>query len=124
MRHFHQLAATERARLFAREPMSFSRGSDLAAQAMALGATLYMPATRPALAADLARQGAAGVMSSVLCLEDAIGDGDQAAAAVNVVTQLRLFAAQQVGAEPDRDGPLVFVRVRHPEQVTLIAEQL
>lgn len=124
MRHFHQLTAAERARLFSREPQSFCRGSDLAAQAMALGATLYMPATRPALAADLARQAAAGVMSSVLCLEDAIGDGDQAAAAVNLVSQLRLFAGSLAAAGPDRDGPLVFVRVRHPEQITVIAEEL
>lgn len=124
MRHFHHLAASERARLFAREPQSFCRGSDLGAQAMALGATLYMPATRPALAADLSRQAAGGVMSSVLCLEDAIGDGDQAAAAVNVVSQLRLFAAQHAAAGPDADGPLVFVRVRHPEQITVIAHQL
>lgn len=124
MRHFHHLVATERARLFAREPQSFSRKSDLSAQAVALGATLYMPATRPALAADLARQAAAGVMSSVLCLEDAIGDADQAAAGANVITQLRLFAAQQVGVDPDSDGPLVFVRVRHPEQVQAIADGL
>jgi citrate lyase beta subunit len=119
MRHFQHLPAADLDRLFSRRPASFTRASDRGTLAVALGATLYMPGTRPSLADDLARQAAAGVMSSVLCLEDAIGDGDQAAAVRNVIAQLRRFA-ERVGPGPDGEsrGPLVFVRVRHPEQIT------
>lgn len=125
MRHFHHLPAEVVARLFSRAPASFTRASDRDTLAVALGATLYMPATRPAIADDLARQAGRGVMSSVLCLEDAIGDGDQAAAGRNVVAQLRLFA-ERLGpgrAAEDR-GPLVFVRVRQPEQIPAVVAGL
>jgi citrate lyase beta subunit len=121
LRHFHHLAATDLARLFARAPASFTRTSDKDTLAVALGATLYMPATRPAIADDLARQAAAGVMSSVLCLEDAIGDGDQAAAGRNVIAALRTFADRLgQGHAAHGRGPLIFVRVRYPEQIPAV----
>ena len=125
LRHFHHLAPADLARLFERAPASFTRSGDRDTLAVALGATLYMPATRPALADDLARRSAAGVMSSVLCLEDAIGDADQAAAGRNVTTQLRRFA-EDLGAGPAAEarGPLVFVRIRHPEQIPAVVAGL
>lgn len=121
MRHFARLAEPELERLFAVPPASFGPGDDRERLAVALGATLYMPATRPSIAADLASQAAQGVVSVVLCLEDAISDSEQAAAGVNVVNQLRAFAA-----DPSRvaGGPLIFVRVRHPEQIPVIAAAL
>ena len=118
MRHFDTLTGADEARLFALPPQPFTAADDAAVLGMALGATLYSPATRPALARDLARNRAAGVLSAVLCLEDAIADADVPAAERNVVAQLREYAAT------GPDGPLVFVRVRSPEQVAAVAAGL
>jgi citrate lyase beta subunit len=118
MRHFDQLTTADEQTLFWLPPRPFTSedGADVLAQS--LGATLYSPATRPALAKDIARQRAAGVLSVVVCLEDAVPDADLEAAEANAVGQLRDLAAL------DLDGPLVFVRVRSPEQVPALVAGL
>jgi citrate lyase beta subunit len=121
VQHFHHLSAQERCRLFALQPQEFERHGDKAVLALALGATLYMPATRPALVDDLLRQGARGVLSSVVCLEDAVADRDLVAAEANVVAQLARAAS---GDGLDERLPLTFVRVRHPDQIPLVVAGL
>jgi citrate lyase beta subunit len=118
MRHFDHFTAEDEQGLFALPPQPFTRDDGNAVLAQSLGATLYCPATRPALAKDIARQRAEGLVSVVVCLEDAVADADVAAAQHNAIEQLRDLAA----SEPD--GPLVFVRVRTPEQVGLLVEGL
>jgi citrate lyase beta subunit len=118
MRHFDFLDEADRQRLFLRAPESFADTDDVELLAAALGATLYSPATRPALANDIAKRAAQGVVSVVACLEDAIADADLADAERNLVSQLRAFAT---GSGP---RPLVFVRVRSPQQITMLADQL
>jgi citrate lyase beta subunit len=118
VRHFDYLSGPDEERLFYLRPQSFTTEDDSAVLALGLGATLYTPATRPALTKDIARQRAAGVLSVVVCLEDAIPDADVAAAERNVIEQLRDYAA----TEPD--GPLIFVRVRAPEQIPAIVDGL
>jgi len=120
MRHFAHLPDDARAALFSQQPTVFHRGSEPATLAHALGATLYMPATRPRLAEDLGRQAAAGVLSTVVCLEDAIADADLPGAEVNLVEQLTRYAT----THDDGDGPLVFVRVRRAEQITDLVARL
>ncbi|TDC82974.1 HpcH/HpaI aldolase/citrate lyase family protein, partial [Actinomadura sp. 7K507] len=115
MRHFDHIDAARRKHLFYRHPRPFDRHDDPEVLAVALGATLYSPATRPALAGDVGAAGRRGVLSMVLCLEDAIGDDEVAAAESNLVAQLRALHA-------DVDGhgvevPLLFVRVRDPGQI-------
>ena len=121
MQHFHHLEAAERSRLFALEPQPFERHGDKDVLAVALGATLYMPATRPELVVDLLRQGGRGVMSSVLCLEDAVADRDLVAAEANVIAQLRSAASS---GSLEECLPLTFVRVRHPDQIPLVVAGL
>jgi citrate lyase beta subunit len=118
VRHFDFLTVPERDRLFLLAPQPFSPASDPNLLAVALGATLYTPATRPVLAADLIKLAARGVMSMVVCLEDSIADEDLAAAEANAISQLRTCAAS--GAPT----PLVFIRVRTPEQIPMIVEGL
>jgi citrate lyase beta subunit len=118
MRHFDYLSVADELRLFHLPPQGFTADDDTAELALALGATLYCPATRPELAKDIARQRAAGVLSMVVCLEDAIPDAEVAAAERNVVEQLRDLSARQP------DGPLVFVRVRAPEQIPSVVAGL
>ncbi|MGY1884129.1 HpcH/HpaI aldolase/citrate lyase family protein [Blastococcus sp. SYSU DS0753] len=118
MRHFDHLSGEEVERLFHLPPQPFTSEDDSSVLALALGATLYSPATRPALAKDLHRQRAAGVLSVVVCLEDAIPDAEVVQAQRNVVQQLRDYAAL------DPDGPMVFVRVRSPEQIPAVVDGL
>jgi citrate lyase beta subunit len=118
MRHFDFLDDADRERLFHCPPESFDARSDPTLLASALGATLYSPATRPRLAEDLGRQSAHGATSVVVCLEDAIPDHAVAEGERNAVAQLRAFAATSPA------GPLVFVRVRTPDQIPMLVEQL
>ena len=118
MRHFDFLDDLDRARLFHRRPEPFDAAAEPSLLAVALGATLYSPATRPALADDIARRAAQGVTSTVVCLEDAVPDHALAAGEDNAVTQLARLAAGC--PEP----PLLFVRVRTAEQLTMIVDRL
>ena len=122
VRHFHHLPEPVQRRLFAVPPEPFERTGDAATLAASLGATLYMPATRSGLAADLVRQHAAGVLSCVLCLEDAIADADLPRAEANLVAQLRTL--DERGPDVDQRLPLVFVRVRAPAQIPDLVRRL
>ncbi|MFG2374496.1 HpcH/HpaI aldolase/citrate lyase family protein [Streptomyces sp. NPDC048504] len=112
MRHFGHIAPEVRQRLFFQEPCEFDADSPARLLAAALGATLYSPATRPRLADDIVKLAGRGVVSMVLCLEDSIGDEDVPAAEENLVQQFTELAAR-----PDIELPLLFVRVRVPEQI-------
>ncbi|WP_030882582.1 HpcH/HpaI aldolase/citrate lyase family protein [Streptomyces sp. NRRL S-1868] len=120
MRHFRHLTPERRSALFHREPAEFTAEAPAAFLAAALGATLYSPATRPALADDVLKQAARGVVSMVLCLEDSISDGEVPQAEENLVDQLRWLAGQ----ERDDEVPLLFVRVREPGQIEDLVDRL
>ncbi|WP_055713292.1 HpcH/HpaI aldolase/citrate lyase family protein [Streptomyces torulosus] len=119
MRHFGHIAPEERQRLFFREPGVFTADSPARVLAAALGATLYSPATRERLADDIVKQAGRGVVSMVLCLEDSIDDAEVVAAEENVVRQFADLAAR-----PDADLPLLFIRVRFPEQIPDLVRRL
>lgn len=121
MRHFGHLAESEAQRLFAHLPEHFRRDAGIPTLGAALGASLYMPATRPEIAKDLRRQGAAGLMSAVVCLEDSIADQDVPSAEINLVEQLRTLTPTESDGD---DIPLTFVRVRHHEQIIALVEAL
>ncbi|MFJ3924210.1 HpcH/HpaI aldolase/citrate lyase family protein [Streptomyces sp. NPDC090022] len=118
MRHFGHLAPAVRKNLFHQEPAEFTAGSPARLLAAALGATLYSPATRPHLAADILKQARRGVVSMVLCLEDSISDAEVGAAEENLIRQ---FAELDAGGA---ELPLLFVRVREPEQIPDLVERL
>ncbi|MFJ1976206.1 HpcH/HpaI aldolase/citrate lyase family protein [Streptomyces albogriseolus] len=119
MRHFGHIAPEVRKRLFYREPCEFTADSPARLLSVALGATLYSPATRPRLADDVLKQGARGVVSMVLCLEDSISDADVVAGEENLVRQLTDLAGR-----PGADLPLLFVRVREPGQIGDLVRRL
>lgn len=120
MRHFAFLEEPVLHALFDRRPLPFTADSDRQTVGVGLGATLYMPGTRPALSRDIARRSAAGVLSVVLCLEDSIGDADLGAAEANVVEHVRVLAGRSTRA----DAPLLFVRVRAAEQISDLVERM
>ncbi|MFC8512020.1 HpcH/HpaI aldolase/citrate lyase family protein [Streptomyces sp. NPDC057257] len=119
MRHFGHIAPEVRQRLFHQEPCVFDADSPARLLSAALGATLYSPATRPRLADDIVKQAGLGVVSMVLCLEDSIDDADVQAGEENLVRQFADLAA--------REGecvPLLFIRVRTPEQIPDLVRRL
>ncbi|KUN28714.1 ATP/GTP-binding protein [Streptomyces antibioticus] len=119
MRHFGHIAPGVRQRLFHREPCAFDADSPARLLSAALGATLYSPATRSRLADDIVKQTGRGVVSMVLCLEDSIGDEDVAAGEENLVRQFADLAARE-----DVEPPLLFIRVRTPEQIPDLVQRL
>ena len=130
MRHFSFLSDEHASRLFHIAPQELSLGSAPALLAVALGATLYTPADRPNLAQDVRKQAARGCLSMVICLEDSVADDAVDSAETNVVDTLtRLHAGaleprtaiyREAAFHPD-EGPLLFLRVRTPEQMLSLA---
>ncbi|MDI3389699.1 HpcH/HpaI aldolase/citrate lyase family protein [Streptomyces sp. B-S-A8] len=122
MRHFGHIAPEIRNRLFHTEPCEFTADSPASLLSVALGATLYSPATRPRLADDVVKQTQRGVASMVLCLEDSIDDADVVTGEENLVAQLSLLAARE--QEDDGQLPLLFIRVRHAAQISDLVRRL
>ncbi|MCX4233365.1 HpcH/HpaI aldolase/citrate lyase family protein [Streptomyces ortus] len=119
MRHFGHIAPEVRDRLFFQEPCVFTADSPPRVLAAALGATLYSPATRQKLADDVVKQAGRGVVSMVVCLEDSIDDADVADAEENLVRQFHDLADR-----PADELPLLFIRVRTPEQIPDLVRRL
>ncbi|MEA9984769.1 MULTISPECIES: HpcH/HpaI aldolase/citrate lyase family protein [Subtercola] len=130
MRHFSSVSEAEAGTLFHRLPQQLHIASPPDLLAAALGATLYCPGDRPAIAADVRKQAARGCISMVLCLEDSIADSAVTFAETNVATALQSLL-EQTGRRPGdgpadetatADLPLLFIRVRTPEQMLRMAE--
>ncbi|MFE9607508.1 HpcH/HpaI aldolase/citrate lyase family protein [Streptomyces sp. NPDC006012] len=119
MRHFGHIAPEVRQRLFHQEPCEFTADSPARLLSAALGATLYSPATRPRLADDIVKQAGLGVVSMVLCLEDSIDDADVVAGEENLVRQFADLASRT-----EARLPLLFVRVRVPDQIPDLVRRL
>ncbi|WP_030702298.1 MULTISPECIES: HpcH/HpaI aldolase/citrate lyase family protein [unclassified Streptomyces] len=139
MRHFGHISPTAREGLFHREPSVFTADSPARMLSVALGATLYSPATRPSLADDVLKQAARGVVSMVLCLEDSIDDAEVIGAETNLIRQFADLVAQEAaapssgaaesgergpGGAPGVGVPLLFIRVREPGQITDLVRRL
>lgn len=77
--------------------------------AYSLGATLYMPATRPDILQVICGRKLPGLRSLVVCLEDAVAESHVDAALQSLRGMLRAMAAGSARAVP---RPLVFVRPR------------
>jgi citrate lyase beta subunit len=118
VRHFGFLSARNRERYFEHQPQEIDRTGDRGDLAVALGATLYTPATRADLDKAVERQTARGATSMVLCLEDAIPDDLVDAAEKNLVEAVTAMH------EDGTDLPLLFVRVRRPDQLLDVARRL
>ncbi|MFC9607475.1 HpcH/HpaI aldolase/citrate lyase family protein [Streptomyces niveus] len=118
MRHFGHIPPTARQGLFHQEPGEFTAASPARMLSAALGATLYSPATRSRLADDVVKLAGRGVVSMVLCLEDSIDDSEVSWAEENLIGQF---------TDLDRRGaevPLLFVRVREPDQIPDLVRRL
>jgi len=116
LRHFDFLSEPARDALFAVPPQPLRPDADRAQLALGLGATFYSPGTRARLGEDSRRAAGIGTTSHVWCLEDSIAHDAVGWAQANVVRSLRALT--------DRDRlPMLFVRVRSPEQTVEVARQ-
>ena len=108
---------------FFKAPESFEKDSPREILAYALGATLYMPGTRETIADDITSKKNAGLASTVFCLEDSIGDSEVPAAESNIITQVKkIYMALNHQVIDLADLPLIFIRVRNPEQILKLIE--
>jgi citrate lyase beta subunit len=117
VQHFSFLPVEVQDELFQRMPVSFTPSSDKKLLSHALGGTLYIPGTRPDLAADVRKMAGFGARSVVLCLEDAVPDAKLLEAEANVVKALAVISDLDDTISP----PLVFLRVRNPDHLVKIA---
>ncbi|AOW94169.1 ATP/GTP-binding protein [Rhodococcus sp. WMMA185] len=118
VRHFHHLDPETHKRLFLRSPEALGPDEDRTVLAVALGATLYVPATRPDLAETILRRSGDGVCSMIIDLEDALADRDVEAGLLNAVEALDRIAILG-GARMQ-----LFVRVRVAEDIRRICSLL
>lgn len=100
---------------FIKAPMDFNKYTDRDTLQYCLGATLYMPGTKDIREKIVSRQ--LHVASFVMCCEDAIKEEDLPAAEQNILDTMDFFADMiDAGKLSHNDIPLIFVRVRNPEQ--------
>lgn len=84
----------------------------------ALGATLYMPATRTDLLSVVMGEKLQGLRSLVVCLEDAVSEIDLDVALANLGTLL--MDIDRRGGRPE-DGPMMFVRPRNADMAARLS---
>lgn len=115
MQHFSFLSPQDQETLFFKTPEVFTKDSDKALLSASLGATLYIPATRPQILEDLQKMQKRDATSVVICLEDSIPDERVLEAEENLHSVLTDLQEQNMD-----ELPLVFVRVRSPEHLQKI----
>ncbi|MEZ0163968.1 HpcH/HpaI aldolase/citrate lyase family protein [Kineococcus sp. LSe6-4] len=121
MRHFATLDAGQRERLFLHppQPVDVTAGRD--ELAVALGATLYSPATRERLAGDLLQLARRGVLSAVACLEDSVPD-DRVARAEEILVR-ELAGLARAPEWVDGQPLMLFLRARTPGQLLDVVDR-
>ena len=125
MRHFHFLTDDERKKVFFKAPDYITNGTEKDLVAHSLGATLYIPANHPKLWKKIIDQMQLGVVSMVICLEDAIGDNQIEEAQEGLCKQLLLLQEEIYEKRVVKeDLPFLFIRVRSPEQLEVVYEGL
>lgn len=125
MQYFRFLSEARQNDIFLKQPVAIHSRMPRRVLAHALGATLYMPATRRDVADMLFSQKYEALCSVVFCLEDAIGDQEVEMAEQNIVAQLTCLQ-QKLTHSPDAAEylPFLFIRVRSPKQLLKMADLL
>ena len=108
---------------FIEEPIEFNKYTEKELLQYCLGAVLYMPGTKNIIDKILSKNPPAPSM--VMDFEDAIREEDLSAAETNVLEHLeRLSDALNTVLISQDDIPLIFLRVRNPEQFRSFADRL
>ncbi|MBE7897705.1 HpcH/HpaI aldolase/citrate lyase family protein [Paenibacillus polymyxa] len=105
--------------------MEFHNRSPKSILAYAIGAALYMPATRSEVAEEIKNGKHEGLTTVILDLEDAIGDQQVGQAEESLAQQLlQLLSYVRTGMMSEQQLPLLFVRVRSVEQLERLLNSL
>ncbi|KAF6584711.1 HpcH/HpaI aldolase/citrate lyase family protein [Paenibacillus sp. EKM211P] len=105
--------------------MEFHNRSPKNILAYAIGAALYMPATRSEVAQEIKNGKHEGLTTVILDLEDAIGDQQVGQAEESLAQQLLLLLSYvRTGVMSEQQLPLLFVRVRSVEQLERLLNSL
>lgn len=108
---------------FVKAPVEFNKYTDRDTLQYCLGATLYMPGTKDIKDKVVKHQ--LDVTSLVMCCEDAIKEEDLPIAEQNILDHMDYFADLiEEGKLSHDDIPLIFVRVRNPEQFESFAARM
>ncbi|MDQ7096881.1 HpcH/HpaI aldolase/citrate lyase family protein [Desulfosporosinus sp. PR] len=125
MKHFSYLTPENQKITFFKGPEPFNKHTPRSLLSHALGATLYMPGTRETIAQEFIRKKNPGLVAAVVCLEDSIADSEVILAEENLTAQIRrlgqAIAEEELASE---DLPLIFIRVRTPDQVLKLVDKI
>jgi len=125
MNFFTYFYEEELNRFFYKRPQTFNKYTNRELLSYGLGATLYMPATRPNIHQEILSKKHEGLTSLVIDLEDAVGDNEVDRAEMLLMTELlKLYGELNKGFLSFVDLPLMFIRVRNIEQFRRVNEQL
>ena len=101
---------------FVEDPINFNKYTPKEMLQYCLGATLYMPAIKDFADVIISKK-MLGLTSMVMCFEDAIKEEDLPLAEKNAIATLeKLLTAIDNGQITQDDLPLIFFRVRSPQQ--------
>ncbi|MCX7748329.1 MAG: HpcH/HpaI aldolase/citrate lyase family protein [Clostridia bacterium] len=116
MRFFSYLNEERQDKIFYIKPSVFDLDTNKNLLSYALGATLYMPATRKNIGEDLIHRKYPELSSVIICMEDSIDDSDVEYAEKNVFENFqRLNEALAEGLIDIHELPLLFMRVKDVE---------
>ena len=125
MKQFDYLTTEESEAVFFSPPIDFDNYSEKEILAHAIGAALYMPATRETIAEDIRSRKHEGLVSIVIDLEDAVGDLQIELAEETLIQQLdRIEYFVLTGELLPKHVPLIFIRVRSVEQLKRMILQM
>ena len=125
MEFFTYFYEEEIERFFFRRPGAITKYTNRDLLSYGLGATLYMPATRPNIHQEILSNKHEGLTSLVIDLEDAIGDNEVELAENLLVRELvKLYAECNKGYLNVEDLPLMFIRIRQLDQLKRLKDQL
>jgi citrate lyase beta subunit len=124
MKLFSNLYEKDLESLFYLKPAKFNKYTEREVLAYALGATLYMPATRENIHQELMVKKHDGLASMVICLEDSIADHEVEEAEKQLVSELK-HLHEAIGKEfiSEEELPLIFIRIRNLDQLQRLAAE-
>lgn len=125
MRFFKKLLDEADDSYFYKVPQSFTKDSARSLLGYGVGAALYMPAIRKQVVEEIIERKHVACTSIVLDLEDALGDLQVEEGEQQLVEHLvKLQQALQDGRVASQQIPLLFVRVRTPQQLATMIQRL
>lgn len=123
MKHYKHLTKYQVQDTFYLPPQEFDNTSPKSVLSKALGATMYMPATRKTVAQELIEQKHISLTSLVIDMEDALQDDAVEEGKENLLLQLKELQ-YEIEKKPEfaAELPLLFVRVRNLENLKELFE--